>query len=146
MKDYLIQFNSDGRRGTTYAEGVHYYLDKKGNPIDGSIKVKELLKQGFVFVDTEDYLNLLGNNEEHKEYCRKTDGSYAPYVAPEPTAEEKAAAEKAQLKTEYEAGKKELLESLQTAYLSGNTDAVKSIQSEYQEFNSAYKNAVEGAE
>lgn len=144
MKDYLIQFNADGRRGATYAAGVHYYVDDKGNAINGSVNIRKLLNDGYVFVETDDYLNLLGNNADHQEYCLKADGTFAPYVPPEPTAEEKAAANKAQLKTEYEAGKKELLDSLQTAYLSGNTEAVKSIQSEYQEFNAAYKSAVEG--
>lgn len=89
MKDYLIKFNSDGRRGTTYADGIHYYVDPDGNVTDGSVKVQDLLNQGFVFVSTDDYNNLLGNNSDKKEYCRQSDGTFAPYVAPEPTAEEK---------------------------------------------------------
>lgn len=143
MKDYLIKFNEDGRRGTTYADGVHYFVLPDGSVADGSVKVQDLLADGFVFVDTADYLNLLGNNSDSKEYARQSDGSFAPYVAPEPTAEEKAAAEKASLAAEYEAGKKELLDSLQAAQLAGNTDAVTSIQAEYKEFAEAYKQAVE---
>lgn len=143
MKDYLIKFNSDGRRGATYAAGVHYSVKRDGTAVDGSVKVQELLDQGYVFVETADYLNLLGNNADSKEYCRQADGTFAPYVAPEPTAEEKAAAQKAELQAEYEAGKKELLESLQAAQLSGNADAIASIQAEYKEFNDAYKAAVE---
>lgn len=91
MKDYLIQFGSDGRRKTTYASGVHYYVDKQGKVTDGSIKVQDLVDQGFIFVNTNDYNNLLGNNSEHKEYCRQSDGTFAPYVAPEPTEAEKKA-------------------------------------------------------
>lgn len=144
MKDYLIKFNEDGRRGTTYADGVHYFVLPDGSVADGgSVKVQDLLDQGFVWVDTADYLNLLGNNADNKEYCRQSDGTFAPYVAPEPTAEEQTAAKKAALKTEYEAGKTELLESLQAAQLAGNTDAVTSIQAEYKEFAEAYKQAVE---
>lgn len=143
MKDYLIQFNSDGRRGTTYADGVHYNVNPDGSVSDGTVKVKDLIDQGFVFVDAHDYANLLGNNAEQKEYCRKDDGSFAPYVPPEPTAEEKVAAEKAALKAEYESGKKELLGSLQSATLAGNTDAVASIQAEFKDFSAAYKTAVE---
>lgn len=101
MKDYLIQFGSDGRRITTYASGVHYYVDKQGKVTDGSIKVQDLVDQGFIFVNTNDYNNLLGNNSEHKEYCRQSDGSFAPYVAPEPTEAEKKAGTINAIKAKY---------------------------------------------
>jgi hypothetical protein len=103
MKDYLIQFGSDGRRKTTYASGVHYYVDKQGNVTDGSIKVQDLVDQGFIFVNTNDYNNLLGNNSEHKEYCRQSDGTFAPYVAPEPTEAEKKEATISSIKAKYNA-------------------------------------------
>ena len=77
------------------------------------------------------------------EYVRGPEGKPIKYVAPEPTAEEKAAVQKAALKAEYEAGKAELLNSLQAAQLAGNADAVTSIQAEYKEFAEAYKQAVE---
>lgn len=144
MKDYLIKFNSDGRRGTTYADGVHYYVDADGNVTDGSVKVQDLLGQGFIFVDASDYANLLGNNSDKKEYCRQSDGTFAPYVPPEPTAEEKAAAQKAKLASEYESNKAEMLTALQAAQLAVNTDAVTSIQKDYQDMTAAYKEAVEG--
>jgi len=144
MKDYLIKFNSDGRRGTTYADGVHYFVDPDGNVTDGSVKVQDLLGQGFIFVDASDYANLLGNNSDHAEYCRQSDGTFAPYVAPEPTAEEKVAAQKAELASEYESSKAEMLTALQAAQLAGNTDAVTSIQKDYQDMTAAYKEAVEG--
>ena len=144
MKDYLIKFNADGRRGTTYADGVHYYVEPDGSVTDGSIKVQELLAQGFSFVDATDYSNLLGNNANQQEYCRQDYGSFAPYVSPPPTTEEKAEAEKAALRAEYDAGKAEMLTALQAAQLSGNTEAVTSIQQDYQEMTAAYKEAVEG--
>nr|DAY76058.1 MAG TPA: hypothetical protein [Caudoviricetes sp.] len=103
MKDYLIQFGSDGRRKTTYASGVHYYVDKQGKVTDGSIKVQDLVDQGFIFVNTNDYNNLLGNNSEHKEYCRQSDGTFAPYVAPEPTEAEKKAGTISSIKAKYSA-------------------------------------------
>lgn len=143
MKDYLIKFNSDGRRGTTYADGVHYYVDPDGNVTDGSVKVQDLLNQGFVFVSTDDYNNLLGNNSDKKEYYRQSDGTFAPYVAPEPTAEEKKAAERASLDSEYESNKAEMLTALQSAQLAGNAEAVASIQQDYQDMAEAYKAAVE---
>lgn len=144
MKDYLIKFNADGRRGTTYADGVHYFVQSDGAVKDGSVKVQDLLGQGFIFVDASDYANLLGNNSDHAEYCRQSDGTFAPYVAPEPTAEEKAAAQKAELASEYESNKAEMLTALQAAQLAGNTDAVTSIQKDYQDMTAAYKEAVEG--
>lgn len=101
MKDYLIKFNDDGRRGTTYADGVHYYVDQAGSVTDGSVKVQDLLNQGFVFVDADDYNNLLGNNSGHKEYCRQSDGTFAPYVAPEPTESEKKSAKINTIKAKY---------------------------------------------
>lgn len=103
MKNYLIQFGSDGRRGTTYAEGVHYYVDKDGNITDGSVKVQDMLDQGFIFVSTDDYNNLLGNNTNKQEYCRQSDGTFAPYVAPEPTATEKKTATINAIKAKYNA-------------------------------------------
>lgn len=103
MKDYLIQFGSDGRRKTTYASGVHYYVDKQGNVTDGSIKVQDLVDKGFIFVNTNDYNNLLGNNSEHKEYCRQSDGTFAPYIPPEPTEAEKKAATISSIKAKYNA-------------------------------------------
>lgn len=144
MKDYLIKFGDDGRRGATYAAGVHYSVKRDGTAVDGKIKIQELLDQGYVFVETADYLNLLGNNDAQQEYCRKSDGTFAPYVAPEPTAEEKAAAQKAELASEYESNKAEMLTALQAAQLAGNTDAVTSIQKDYQDMTAVYKEAVEG--
>ena len=101
MKDYLIKFFNDGRRGTTYADGVHYNVNPDGSVTDGSVKVQELLAQGFVFVDVSDYFNLLGNNADSQEYCRRLDGTFIPYVPPEPTAEEIQAAKLSRLDNEY---------------------------------------------
>lgn len=70
-------------------------------------------------------------------------GKPIPYVAPEPTAEEKAAAEKAKLTSEYEANKQEMLAAMQSAALAGNTDAMASIQQDYKDMTEAYKAAVQ---
>lgn len=101
MKDYLIQFGDDGRRGATYAANVHYYVAQDGTVTDGSVKVQDLLDQGFVFVSSKDYNNLLGNNEDRQEYCRQSDGTFAPYVAPEPTESEKKSAKINTIKAKY---------------------------------------------
>lgn len=139
MKDYLIKFNEDGRRGTTYADGVHYYVGKDGTVTDGTVKVQDLLAEGYVFVDQADYNNLLGNNDNRQEYCRRSDGTFAPYIAPEPTAEEKAASKQASLDAEYTTAQQELGQSLLVANLNGDTDVAASIHGEFADLNTYYK-------
>lgn len=129
MKDYLIKFNSDGRRGTTYADGVHYYVDPDGNVTDGSVKVADLLAYGYVFIDQTNYNNLLGNNTDRKEYCRQSDGTFAPYVAPEPTAAEKKASAIATIKAKYQPTLDNLVEARVKAAMLG-ADTAK-IDSQY---------------
>lgn len=127
MKDYLIQFNADGRRSTTYADGVHYFVQSGGAVKDGSVKVQDMLDQGFVFVDTADYLNLLGNNDDKKEYCRQSDGTFAPYVAPEPTAAEKKASAIATIKAKYQPTLDNLVEArLKAAMMGADTSKIDS--------------------
>lgn len=127
MKDYLIKFNSDGRRGTTYADGVHYYVDPDGNVTDGSVKVADLLEYGYVFVDQANYNNLLGNNTDRKEYCRQSDGTFAPYVAPEPTAAEKKASAIATIKAKYQPTLDSLVDArVKSAMLGADTTKIDS--------------------
>lgn len=142
MKDYLIKFGDDGRRGATYAEGVHYQVADDGTVQSTSIDVDGLLQQGYIFVDAKDYNNLLGNNKEHREYCRQPDGSFIPYVAPEPTEEEKAQAARQQLDAEYESTKSQLADDLTTAILRGDTEAQASIQSDYKDLEASYAEAI----
>lgn len=62
------------------------------------------------------------------------------YVAPaEPTAKEKLAAAKAQLKADYEAAVESLTSDMATALLRGDADAQKSIQSDFADLQDAYK-------
>ena len=127
MKDYLIKFNADGRRGTTYADGVHYFVQPDGAVKDGSVKVQDMLDQGFVFVDTADYLNLLGNNGDKKEYCRQSDGTFAPYVAPEPTAAENKASAIAAIKAKYQPQLDSLVDArVKAAMLGADTSKIDS--------------------
>lgn len=61
------------------------------------------------------------------------------YVAPvEPTAEEKIAAAKAQLKADYETAVESLTSGMATALLRGDADAQKSIQSDFADLQDAY--------
>ena len=62
------------------------------------------------------------------------------YVAPaEPTAEEKLAAAKAQLKADYDEAVESLTADMATALLRGDADAQKSIQSDFADLQDAYK-------
>ena len=62
------------------------------------------------------------------------------YVTPkEPTAEEKTAAAKAQLKADYEAAVESLTADMATALLRGDAEAQKSIQSDFADLQDAYK-------
>lgn len=142
MKDYLIKFGDDGRRGATYADGVHYQVADDGTVQSTSIDVDGLLQQGYIFVDANDYNNLLGNNSEQREYCRQPDGSFIPYVAPEPTQEEKARAERQKLESDYAAIKKQLASDLATAILRGDTEAQASIQADYTALEASYAEAI----
>ena len=135
---YVAGFDASGKRVGS--------LIYDGRPEDAQAVADAVAKGKTAFADAavvevisaDDYgLYLSGD------YVRGTDGKPVKYVAPEPTAEEKKTAQKAALKAEYEAGKAELLESLQAAQLAGNTEAVTSIQSEYKDFVEAYKAAVE---
>lgn len=90
-------------------------------------------------ITSDDFIAYLDGKVRDSKTGRPVD-----YVPPEPTAEEKAAAEKASLAAEYEANKTEMLTALQAATLAGNSDAVSSIQRDYKAMTAAYKEAVEG--
>ena len=82
-------------------------------------------------------------NEYLNGKVRGSDGAPIDYIAPEPTAEEKKAAERAALETEYNSNKQDMLTALQAALLAGNDDAASSIKQDYKDMTEAYKAAVE---
>lgn len=126
MKDYLIKFNSDGRRGTTYADGVHYYVDADGNATDGSVKVQDLLNQGYVFVSTNDYNNLLGNNTNGKEYILSGE-TFVPKPDYVPTEAEEKQAAIATIKAKYQQTLDSLVEArVKAAMLGADTSKIDS--------------------
>ena len=97
MRDYLIRFDGDGRRQETYADGVHYDINPDGTITDGSVVVADLLAQGYVWVDDDEYVEYLNGK------VRGADGKPTEYVAPEPTEAEKKAAKSTAIKTKYNA-------------------------------------------
>ncbi len=138
---YMSGFDSAGKRvGSLICD-----FDPNKNPKKLAAlkeKAKGLFTDAVIveITPTEDY------NKYLEGYVRGADGKPVPYVPPEPTAEEKAAMEKAALKAEYETNKKEMLDALQAASLAGNAAAVESIQNDYKDMTTAYKEAVEGVE
>ncbi len=86
--NYLIKFDKNGRRGETYVK------EEKTEK-----QIKELMDKGFLEISETQYQVLLGNIDG-QEYVRNPDGTFSPYIAPEPTEEEKAAAALEQAKAE----------------------------------------------
>lgn len=121
-KDYLIQFNIDGTRLNTYANGVHYsytpaheeyetifedgeqkevyagFVDEEIlNLVDG-FNYQTVIDNGGVWFGQDDYNKLIGNAD--KEYIYK-DGQIVEKPAYVPTAEEIQEQERAKLDAEY---------------------------------------------
>lgn len=138
---YAAGFDMDGKRVCSmicdFNPDREKNADKKAALLD---KVKATSSDVAIaeIITAEDFVEYLGGK------VRGSDGKPTEYIPPEPTAEEKAAAEKASLAAEYEANKSEMLTALQAAQLAGNTDAVASIQQDYKDMTAAYKEAVEG--
>lgn len=105
---YLIKFDEEGSRGETYRRGIHYHA------IDDAF-VKTKLTEGFVFVSTADYNNLLGNNADNQTYIRQPDGTFVPKPPYVPTAEEEQASKLAALDSQYSATLDDLKEQIVVA-------------------------------
>lgn len=139
---YVAGFNASGRRVVT----ILCEYDPTGPSSESLLKADKEKAAKLASDATVIELIDQATFEQYMSNCVRDmqTGKPIPYVAPEPTAEEKAAAEKAKLASEYEANKSEMLNALQSATLAGNTDAVASIQQDYKDMTAAYKEAVEG--
>ena len=139
---YGVGFDSSGNRICAHICDFDPKKEKKAGKVEELLKkVKETENVTVAeIVDSDTYNKYLNGG------CVRNmeTGQPVDYVPPEPTAEEKAAVEKAALKFEYESNKSEMLEALQSAQLAGNADAVASIQQDYKDMTAAYKEAVEG--
>lgn len=161
-KDYLIQFNADGTRLNTYANGIHYSWEPEHeefdtvfedgeekeiysgiaeekiiNLVDG-FDYQKVLDNGGVWFSAEDYNKLAGNAD--KEYIYK-DGEIVekpPYV---PTDEELKQQAQKQLNSEFNTLDSSFKADMLNAILANNTDAIQSLQTEYKDFVQAYKEA-----
>ena len=139
---YGVGFDSSGNRICAHICDFDPKKEKNAGKVEEllkNVKETENVKVAEI-VDSDTYNKYLNGG------CVRNmeTGQPVDYVPPEPTAEEKAAVEKAALKFEYESNKSEMLEALQSAQLAGNADAVASIQHDYKDMTAAYKEAVEG--
>lgn len=139
---YGVGFDSSGNRICAHICDFDPKKEKNAGKVEELLKkVKETENVTVAeIVDSDTYNQYLNGG------CVRNmeTGQPVDYVPHEPTAEEKAAGEKAALKFEYELNKSEMLEALQSAQLAGNADAVASIQQDYKDMTAAYKEAVEG--
>ena len=140
---YAAGFDADGKRIISKLCDFDPAKDKNADKVTALLADVKAAVDGVAIAEiitAEDFVEYLNGK------VRGSDGKPIDYVAPEPTAEEKAAAEKASLAAEYASNKTDMLSALQAAQLAGNTDAVASIQADYKEMTEAYKTAVEGVD
>lgn len=133
MKDFLIQFNADGTRKNTYANGVHYsYTLEDGQEIlnlaDG-FDYQTVLDNGGVWFDQDDYNKLIGNIDG-KEYIYK-DGQIIEKPAYVPTAEEKTLAKINEIMVENDVQIANIKDAMLVAVLIDNIELQKELKQEY---------------
>lgn len=145
MKDtnvdyYAAGFDKDGKRVCSmicdFNPDREKNADKKAALLD-MIKATSSDMAIAEIITAEDFVKYLNGK------VRGSDGKPTDYIPPEPTAEEKKAAERAAMETEYNSNKQDMLTALQAALLAGNDDAASSIKQDYKDMTEAYKAAVE---
>lgn len=136
---YAAGFDSAGRRVCSLICDFNPNSSKNADKITALLnKVKATSDDVDVAeIITSDYFNEYLNGK-----VRGSDGKPTDYILPEPTAEEKKAAERAALETEYNSNKQDMLTALQAALLAGNDTAASSIKQDYKDMTEAYKTAV----
>lgn len=137
---YCAAFDADGKRIYSAICDFDPTKDKNADKIQElKNKAKETVSDAAVIeiITADDFAEYLNGK------VRGSDGKPTDYIPPEPTAEEKKAAERAALETEYNGNKQDMLTALQAALLAGNDDAVSSIKQDYKDMTEAYKAAVE---
>lgn len=153
-KDYLIQFNTDGTRLNTYANGVHYQViepqpitetktdtetgeiteeitgyteEEILNLVDG-FDYQTVIDNGSVWFDTNDYNKLVGNAD--KEYIYK-DGEIVEKPAYVPTKEEKALEQINQIMAENNTQIADIKDAMLVAVLTDDTELQSELKKEY---------------
>ena len=154
-KDYLIQFNTDGTRLNTYANGAHYkvikqqpiietkidaetgetteevtggYTDEKIlNLVDG-FDYQTVIDNGGVWFNQDDYNKLVGNADKEYIYI---DGQIVEKPAYVPTAEEKALAKINEIMVENDVQIANIKDAMLVAVLIDDIELQKELKQEY---------------
>lgn len=148
-KDYLIQFNTDGTRLNTYANGVHYQVASQPitetktdeiteeitgyteeeilNIVDG-FDYQSILDNGGVWFGADDYNKLVGNAD--KEYIYK-DGEIVEKPAYVPTAEEKALKQINEIMAANDEQIADIKDAMLVAVLTNDTELQEELKQEY---------------
>lgn len=138
VDNYVAGFDADGKRiGSLIYDGKP---DDDKAVAAAVAKGKETFAEAAVVevISAADFDAYLSGG-----YIRGEDGKPAAYVAPEPTDEEKKAAQRAQLTADYKAQVAELTTALQVAELNGDADAKTSIQADFKDLQQSYKEGME---
>ena len=144
MDKYLIKFDADGRRGETYADGIHFHRetvkDDDGNEteklIGDTIDIDACLADGFVWISEEEYQYYVGNRgagDNGTGYVRK-DGKPVSAPAYVETVDDKINA----LDAQFNADKTELVNQYAEAVAVGDTDTAKDVQAQLSELFAEY--------
>lgn len=131
MKDFLIQFNADGTRKNTYANGVHYQVvaDEEILNLVGDFDYKVVLDKGGIWFDQDDYNKLIGNVNEI-EYIYK-EGQIIEKPAYVPTEEEKALAKINEIMVENDVQIANIKDAMLVAVLIDDIELQKELKQEY---------------
>lgn len=139
-KDYLIQFNSDGTRLNTYANGVHYQviapqsvtetgeITEEITNLVGSFDYQTVLDNGGVWFGADDYNKLVGNAD--KEYIYK-DGEIVEKPAYVPTEEEKLLNKINEIMAANDEQIADIKDAMLVAVLTDDTELQEELKQEY---------------
>lgn len=153
-KDYLIQFNTDGTRLNTYANGVHYqviapqpitetktdketgeaikevigYTDEEILNLVDRFDYKTVIDNGGVWFNQDDYNKLVGNAD--KEYIYKN-GQIVEKPAYVPTAEEKDLEKINEIMAANDEQIADIKDAMLVAVLTNDTELQEELKQEY---------------
>ena len=135
---YIAGFGADGKRvGSIICDF---------NPEKNPKKLKEALaeaKEKFPDAVVVEPIGADAFNQYLEGYIRGTDGKPVEHIAPDPTAEEKKAAEAAKIAAKYEPQLAELKNNLITAVLLDDKELQTEIKEEYTQMMTDYNKELE---
>ena len=135
---YIAGFDADGKRVGSIICDFNREKDPK--------KLKEALaeaKEKFPEAVVVEPIGADAFNQYLDGYIRGTDGKPVEYIAPEPIAEEKKAAEAAKIAAKYEPQLAELKNNLITAVLLDDKELQTEIKEEYTQMMTDYNKELE---